>query len=145
LEKYLGKEVMSSYEGLYVNGEVAFAYRNEVDLEIVYLFSEDAFLHLKGIEATKYVPGWDIDNMSPEEIEEIDAFVCIAPAGVLKDRLSVLGFSETLVEEVFEELLKEDIERAATLDQRYLSDDSVNKELEKRLDDLQKLNYDTWM
>lgn len=136
---------MSSYAGLYVNGKEVFTFRNEVYPGILYLFSEDAFLHLKGNEAIKYAPGWDIDDMSPEEIEELEVYVCIASAGVLKDRLSVSGFGETLVKEVFEELLKEDINRATTRDQMYFRDEAVKKEFENRLDALQKLNYDTWM
>ncbi len=82
--------------------------------------------------------------MSPEEIEDLEVFVYAAPAGVLKDRLSVLGFGETLVKEVFEESLEDAIEHAATFAQRYPGKD-YGKEVEERLKELQKLNYDTWM
>src|SRR5438874_11507865 len=105
---------MSSYAGLYVNDKEVFTYRNAVDPQMLYLFSADELLHLTGKEATKYATGQDIDDMSPEELEELEVFVYAAPAGVLKDRLSVLGFGEALVKEVFGEALEKDIEHAAT-------------------------------
>ncbi len=155
---------MSSYAGLYVNDKAVFTYRNEVDPEMLYLFSADELLHLTGNEATKHAPGWIIEDMSPEEIEELEVYAYAAPAGVLKDRLSVLGFGETLVKKIFEEALKEDIEHAITSVQRYSGEDPLvygqveygtsvqkfsGKDLleyaEESLKELQKLDYDTWM
>ena len=135
---------MSSYAGLYVNDKEVFTYRNQVDPEMIYLFSDDELLHLTGTEATKYAAGWDIDDMSPDEIEDLEVYAYAAPAGVLKDRLSVLGFGETLVKGIFEKALEEDIAHAATFAQRYPGKD-LGKEVEARLKELQKLDYDTWV
>ncbi len=143
MKKFLGKEIMSSYAGLYVKDKEVFTYRNEVDPEMLYLFSEGELLHLTGNEATKYATRWNVDGMSPEEIEDLEVFVYAAPAGVLKDRLGVLGFGETLVKEVFEESLEDDIKHAATFAQMHSGKDYV-KDVEERLKELQKLDYDTW-
>src|SRR6266851_2352332 len=134
---------MSSYAGLYVNDKAVFTYRNEVDPEMLYLFSADELLHLTGNEATKHAPGWIIEDMSPEEIEELEVYAYAAPAGVLKDRLSVLGFGETLVKKIFEEALKEDIEYGTSV-QKFSGKDLLEY-AEESLKELQKLDYDTWM
>jgi hypothetical protein len=103
---------MSSYAGIYINGKEVFSYRNEVRSEVMGLFSSNELLHLKGRGALAYASGWYVEEMSNEEIEEeLEVFVYRVPAALLKDRLSVLGFGEPLVKEVFEELL--DQERAS--------------------------------
>jgi hypothetical protein len=135
---------MSSYAGIYVNDKEVFSYRNEVYPEMLYLFSEDELLHLTGNEATKRAPSWFIEDMSPEEIEDLEVYAYVAPAGVLKDRLSLLGFGKTLVKETFEEALEENIEHATTSVQKY-SGKGLIKYAEGRLKELQKLDYDTWM
>lgn len=160
-----GKEVMS-YTHLFVEDKVVFSYHDGVYPEMLYLFSPDEFLRLKGNEAALYAPDLDIDDMSPEEIEELETFVYAASAGVLKDRLDVLGFGKALVKEVFEESLGKHIESAASFRQR--NDDfmqrnadliqrnasfnrrNADKEVvinyvEEQLKELQKLDYDTWV
>ena len=139
---------MSSYVGLYVKDKELFTYCNGVDPEMLDLFLVDDLLHLTGTKATKYATSWDIENMSPEEIEGLEIFVCATPAGVLKDRLNVMGFGEALVKEAFEEALKKDIELIITFPQRH-SNKSYGKNVEERLEEhlkeLQTLDYDTWM
>jgi HEPN/Toprim N-terminal domain 1 len=135
---------MSSYAGIYVNDKEVFSYRNEVAPEMLYLFSEDELLHLTGNDATKHAPDWIIEDMSPEEIENLEVYTYAASAGVLKDRLSVLGFGETLVKGVFVKALEDDIEHATTSVQMYSGKDLI-KLAEGRLKALQKLDYDTWM
>src|SRR5258708_18193136 len=131
-----------SYTHLFVKDKVVFSYHDGVYPEMLYLFSPDEFLRLRGNEAATYAPDLDIDDMSPEEIEDLEVFIYAAPAGVLKDRLNVLGFGETLVKEVFEESLGKDIESTASLMQRYAGEEAVIDYAEEKLKELQKIDYD---
>ncbi len=134
---------MSSYAGLYIKDKEIFTYRNQVDQGMLDLFSADELLHVTGTEATTYGKGWYIDTLSAEEIEQLEVVVFVAPAQVLKDRLNVLGISQTLVKEVFEETLEDAIEHASTFAQRF-PDVPVEDVLEKQLQELRSLDYDSW-
>lgn len=135
---------MSNYAGLYVGDKVVFTYHDREDREMLYLFSKDELLHLTGKEATRYAMiRWSISDMSPEEVEDLELFVYRTSAGVLKDRLNVLGFGEALIKEVFEESLKDSIERTTTLAQEHASKGYI-KEIEEGLKGLEKLDYGIW-
>ena len=148
---------MSSYTHLYVKDRVVFSYHDGVYPEMFFLFSTDEFLHLGGNEAVTYTPDCDIDSMSPEEIDDIEAFVYAAPAGVLKDRLNILGFGETLLKESFEEALGDSIQSTIASMHRYADEDNpmrdhlkdhiedIIKRTKEEIKELQELDYDTWM
>jgi hypothetical protein len=110
---------------------------NEVDPNLFYLFPRNV---LRGKEVTKDTISSDIN--SPPDAGDFEIFLRTAPAGVLKDRLDVLGFGDTYVKEAFEESLKLRIKFAALLVQE-LGD--RNKKFQEELEKLQKLDYGTWV
>src|SRR5450755_3327067 len=135
---------MSSYAGLYAGDKVVFTYRDREDQAMLSVFSAGELSHLTGNKAIRYAMiRWGLDDMSSEEIEDLEIFVYAASAGVLKDRLNVLGFGEALIKETFEEELKDKIEHTATF-ARMHSDKDFIKLVEEDLRKLQKLDYDTW-
>jgi hypothetical protein len=139
---------MSSYASIYIGDKEVFSYRNEVHPEASYIFSEDQLVRLAGEEAVAYASGrYDLEAMHEEDLAALELAVYRAPAGVVKDRLNVLGYGEALVRDVFEEELLDEIRRKSEwvsmgpqmgLDNEFLEAQRVELEY------YQSLSYKAW-
>jgi hypothetical protein len=134
---------MSSYAGIYVNGNEICSYRNVVDSGALYLFSQDELLRLEGKQAVPLSAGWRVDQINEDEIDGLQAVVYRTTVGILRDRLDVLGFGEALAQQVFDETRDEKIERQLF----YVEDRNFREfadKMREELEALQRLTYLSW-
>ncbi|MBX7265900.1 hypothetical protein KIF24_07570 [Micromonospora sp. Llam7] len=106
---------MASYASIFLNDREVFSYRNEIHSEVNYFFSPSDLRRITGGEAIKYAHGYfPLEDYEEEELESLEVIAYQASAAVVRDRLTVLGYSMKVVEDVFKEARQISIEVSTT-------------------------------
>lgn len=120
---------MSSYADLSVDGEVIRTYRNGISDELLAIFNTCDINDFQGKEGATLARSLGLDDYA-ELCEDDDGayFVVLRQkAGILKRRLSIYGFGQETFFKEFRLAVKETIERARHLLDKYPSQDSKEK------------------
>jgi HEPN/Toprim N-terminal domain 1 len=94
----LASIAVSSYAYLYIDGTAVFAFRNEVDPTFMFLFKRaDVRRSLKR--------GCDRPERGYEPDDEFEVVECVSSAGVIRDRLDVLGIGRAAAAQAFHTII----------------------------------------
>lgn len=141
---------MGSYATVAVNNKTLFWYKNEVNPELMSLFDTSEKITLKGLPAFEYLDRLNIDDYSPEGVEGVEINVYTSSVGILKKRLNILGFSESLVKSVFETCKKEKIDLCHEMIDSYTSEErssvvDMAKIYKSELNEIKDLEFSDWI
>ncbi|MEO3821239.1 HEPN/Toprim-associated domain-containing protein [Plantactinospora sp. B24E8] len=102
---------MASYASIFLNEKEIFSYRNEIHPEVNYFFSPSDVMTITGEEAIKFANGYfRLEEYEKDELEGLEVVAYQASAAVVRERLTVLGYSMRVVEDVFGEARQISIE-----------------------------------
>lgn len=135
---------MSSYAGLFIEDKEVFSFRNEINPDLFYLFEKNELITLKGKEAVAYSERIHVEDLDPDDVEDIEVHSYEATAKHLKDRLHVLGIGKSLLEQVFEEERLDSIKRS----KRYLASDSfksMKTSMQNSITEAEALTFEKWL
>jgi len=142
---------MGSYATVAINSKTLFWYKNKVNPELMSLFDTNEKITLKGLPAFEYLDRLNINDYNPEDIEGVEINVYTSSAGILKKRLNILGFSESLVKSVFETCKREKIDLCHEMIDSYTSDDKNSSVIDiveiykKELNEIKDLEFNDWL
>lgn len=141
---------MGSYASISINDSEVFWYKNEVNPEILSLFTQDEKVFLKGRDAIEYDRRRKIEDYDPEDIDTIEAHFYLTKANILRARLHTLGFNEAFLRSVFAGCRDSRIDfTAESLSDYstgvYKKDRSMQELYAKELAELKLLTFEKWL